>query len=223
MILVIQCAGTKRSDAGYLKTKNGRNVLFVADPAKTYKSPDRDDDVVYARPDDLADDGGTWRKQLERYNKSRRGNPLGLCRAFELYKDRIYRELVEQCGMEQTFILSAGWGMISAEYLTPCYDITFSQSERNTYKFRDTADSYEDFCHLPDGVDEPLVLFASKRYLPLFFDLTHSYRGRRIVFYYSKEAPKVPGCTYKRFETPKRTNWQYECAKAFLAGDFNLD
>jgi len=31
MIVVIQCAARKRSDAGYLKSPDGRPVIFVAD------------------------------------------------------------------------------------------------------------------------------------------------------------------------------------------------
>jgi hypothetical protein len=36
--------------------------------------------------------------------------------------------LVEKFGIEKVFILSAGWGLIRADFLTPNYDITFSGS-----------------------------------------------------------------------------------------------
>ena len=80
MIAVIQCAARKRVDAGFLQLKDGRRVLFVADPTS---APPRDG-WVYARPDDLSDDGTSWRDVLVRYNLSSRGNPLDLRRASDL-------------------------------------------------------------------------------------------------------------------------------------------
>ena len=52
---VIQCAGTKRSDAGYFVADDGRKVLFVADPATAPESQP----LRYARPDDETPAGHT--------------------------------------------------------------------------------------------------------------------------------------------------------------------
>ncbi len=43
MIVVIQCAARKRPDAGHLKSTDGRQVIFVADPdsAPAQSAPDR--------------------------------------------------------------------------------------------------------------------------------------------------------------------------------------
>jgi hypothetical protein len=57
---VIQCAARKQPDAGHLRDKDGRPVLFVADPANAPTDPD----IVHARPDDISDQGITWREQL---------------------------------------------------------------------------------------------------------------------------------------------------------------
>jgi len=55
-------------------------------------------------------------------------------------------------------------------------------------------------------------------YLPLFAKLTESVKGRRTVFYNSKNIPDLHGCTLRRFETDAKTNWHYLCANAFLDG-----
>ena len=72
---------------------------------------------------------------------------------------------------------------------------------------------------LPDAIDEPVVFFGSKDYVPLFEELTRSLKARRTVFYNSNTPPTAPGCSLVRFRTTTRTNWHYECAGAFLRGD----
>ena len=71
---------------------------------------------------------------------------------------------------------------------------------------------------LPPTSDEPILVFASKSYVPQFCSLTGSNTGETIVFYNAKEAPDVPpDWVLKKFEGAKRdTNWQYDCANAFL-------
>jgi hypothetical protein len=81
---------------------------------------------------------------------------------------------------------------------------------------RRKAESYCDFCMLPDDAEGPVVFFGSKEYVPLFAALTRSVKGEKRVFYNSSQRPVAPGCVLERFETRKRTNWQYECAAAFL-------
>jgi hypothetical protein len=143
---------------------------------------------------------------------------LGLLPAFELYENNIYRALVRRFGVANTYIISAGWGMINAAFLTPSYDITFSVSPEKLVRRRN-GDCYHDFCMLPDDAEEPVVFFGSKEYVPLFAALTRSVKGQKTVFYNSKQAPSAPRCVVKRYRTRTRTNWQYECALAFLRGD----
>jgi len=216
MIAIIQCAATKRSDAGNLRRQDGTKVIFVADPAKA----PADSEFVYARPDDVSDTGATWRQVLERYNSNPGNNPLGLLRAFELYENATYRRLVEHFGVAKTYILSAGWGLIGASFLAPDYDITFSAiaKQKAPWKFRRKAECYEDLCQLPADTDEPIVFFGGKDYVPLFCKLTGGVRSNRTIFYNASEPPEAPGCRLQRYSTTTKTNWHYECANAFLDG-----
>jgi hypothetical protein len=95
VIVIIQCAGSKRDGAGYLTTNDGRPVSFVAHPELAPPAAGR----LYARPDDQSDQGGSWREQLVAYNKTPGDNPLGLLPAFELYTNDIYHALVTRFGM----------------------------------------------------------------------------------------------------------------------------
>ena len=211
MIVVIQCAAAKRPDAGHLTLPDGKPVVFVADPA----AAPNDGACAYARPDDRAQTDRTWRDQLLSYNDVE-GNPLGLYQAYYLYENQIYGRLVDRFGPKNVYILSAGWGLISADFLTPYYDITFSQSAE-PYKRRRKADrSYRDFCMLPRDTHEQIIFFGGKDYVPLFCALTNATKGKRKVFYNSAQAPKAPGCVLERFDTPIKMNWHYECAKQFL-------
>jgi hypothetical protein len=218
--VVIQCAGSKHADAGCLRTTAGQQVLFVADPRLAPVTHD----FVYARPDDLAESSGeTWRQRLQRYNAGR-DNPLRLHRAFELYDNPVYRRLVQHYGVDNVFILSAGWGLIRADFLTPAYDITFSAAVRHVapYKLRRKTDAYHDFQQLPESSNEPVVFFGGKDYRPLFCALTAHVKGPRLVFFNSARVPAAVGCLFRRFETTTRTNWHYECASAFIEGAIKI-
>jgi hypothetical protein len=124
--------------------------------------------------------------------------------------------------VQNLYILSAGWGLIRANFLTPYYNITFSQTKKEQkYKRRRESDHYEDFAMLPTAIGEPIVFFGSKGYVGSFCSLTRGSRREKTVFYNAGRAPDAPGCVLKKFEDAKRdTNWQYDCANAFLDGAF---
>ncbi len=216
MKIVIQCAASKAADAGCLVDAEGRPVLFVAKPALAPHS----DTCRYAHPDDLAVPGKTWRDLLVEYNASGE-NPSGLLSAYRLYRHPVYRQLVEHYGIGKVFILSAGWGLIRADFLTAKYDITFSSSVEK-YKKRSKRDRYDDLCLLPNGDDEALVFIGGKGYLPLFCHLTQRYAGERFVFYNSSSPPATPGCTFIRYPTTTRTNWHYGCASDLMSGKIGV-
>lgn len=159
---------------------------------------------------------------LLQYNASPSRNPLNLYPAFQLYIHPAYGQLAKRFGIEKTYILSAGWGLITASFLTPFYDITFSKSAEK-YKWRKTSDSYRDLRMLPNDADEPIVFFGGQDYLPLFCELTKGVRGPRTVFYNSAQSPKAPGCSLIRYVTSTRTNWHYKCAKDFATGNVRAD
>ena len=177
---------------------------------------------VYARPDDISDTGISWRDQLLRYNREPGDNPLGLLPAWELYGNPAYGELSRKYGTDNLYILSAGWGLISASFLTPQYDITFSSSA-DRHKRRRAGDSYKDFAMLPVDTDEPVVFFLGKSYIDLACALTENIRGPRHLFYNLKVQPHAPGCHLRKYETRTRTNWHYECARAFMEQEAGLD
>lgn len=211
-IVVISCAGSKKDDAGHFKTDDGRKVMFVADPAKA----PRDSEGCYARPDDLSH-GLSWRDRLVEYNDRRRDNPLGLLRAGRLYANEIYSRLVERYGLDGFYVLSAGWGLIRADFLTPNYDITFSNNA-DAWNRRKAADRWKDLNMLSDDGEKPVMFFGGKAYVPLFCRLTEGYRGERKIWTRSQHLPDTPGCVVRPYRTNTRTNWHYECVGAYLDG-----
>ena len=190
--------------------------MFVADPGLA----PRGDDLLYAHPDDAAGIGTSWRDVLHEYNKDYKAspdkNPHDLLPAWQLYSPPTYKLLWDRF-REKLYILSAGWGLIRADFLTPNYDITFS-SARNVEKFkrRTRRATYRDFCLAPTVAAEPIVFFGGKKYVPLFCKLTAAAMGPRTV-YYAGSRPPAPCCTLRSFGKPF-TNWQYQCAEAFVRG-----
>jgi hypothetical protein len=217
VIVVIQCAAGKRAGAGRLVSADGKPVDFVADPGAAPSDRGR----AYARPDDFCGGATSWRHMLLKYNRQRQDNPLGLYAAYRLYENRTYQRLADRFGLSKLYILSAGWGLIAASFLTPYYDITFNQSA-DSYKRRRKGDSYADFHMLPDNTEEDILFFGGKDYLPLFCSLTRSIRAPKTAFYNSAQRPQLTGCSLVRFDTTTRTNWHYECVNAFLDGDTGI-
>ena len=217
MIVVIQCAAKKKPEAGHLRRRDGQKVLFVAEPAAAPASTTH----AYARPDDISDTGVSWRAALLGYNNNPGNNALGLVPAWRLYENPSYALLANHCGLGGLYILSAGWGLIAADFLTPAYDITFRASV-DKYKRRRNKDRYDDLRMLPADTTEPVVFFGGKDYVGLFCSLTGDIKAPRHLFYNSANSPDAPGCTLRRFQTRTRTNWHYECAKAFMDGTINI-
>ena len=223
LIVVIPCAGTKAAGAGHLTLPSGRPVKFVADPGAAPKSPM----MSYRHPDDAAPSGRSWRQVLVEYNRAAHDNPLSLLPAWRLYEPprypRVYADLVEACGMNNVFILSAGWGLVSAGFLLPNYDITFAAQAKD-YKRRRTHDRYEDFAMLRAAADDRTVVFlGGNSYVPSFSALTEEVSARRIVFHYSRHAPRAVGCERRRFEHGDRRTWHYQCAYALMRGEIGLE
>jgi hypothetical protein len=107
-------------------------------------------------------------------------------------------------------------GSYQRGFSDPAYDITFSPQAKK-FARRRKRDAFCDLSLLPATTTKQVVCFASKEYVPLFAALTHTVSGERIVFYNSMTPPAAPGCKLVRFETRTKTNWQYECAAAFLS------
>jgi hypothetical protein len=211
VIGVIQCASRKQPEAGHLHTADGSRVVFVAQPDRAPAEPG----TFYAHPDDLTESGLSWREELLKYNRTPEHNPLGLLPAWELYAHPTYRALAGHFQVPQLFVLSAGWGLIKGNFLTPYYDITFAAGAE-AFKKRGKADKYGDFMMLPD--DQDVVFFGAREYVPLFCALTKGLSAKRTVFYRAAREPEAAGCELRRYITEARTNWHYLCAKDFVAG-----
>lgn len=217
MIVVISCAGRKKPEAGYFRRGDGKRVMFVGNPELAPEGSG----FVCARPDDPSDTGASWRERLVGYNADHSDdNPFGLLPAGHLYADRTYSRLVDHYGLDGFYILSAGWGLIRADFLTPQYDITFSHQAKE-YQRRRQGEPWCDLNCLPAETTEPVVFFGAKDYVPLFCRLTEKVAAPRIVWHRSAVPPTAPGCCFRRYETATRTNWHYECVHKFLNGELD--
>jgi hypothetical protein len=190
VIVVIQCAASKAHGAGHLLMAPARvPVIFVAHP----EIAPVDDEHVHARPDDDCGGGKSWRDVLMDYNNNPGGNSLGLLPAYRLYANPVYERLVDKLDIASVYILSAGWGLIRGDFLTPYYDITFSASARgdDAYKRRRKADRHEDFRMLPDETADEVLFFGGKDYIPLFCKLSAGVKSKRTVFYSSARCARL--------------------------------
>jgi hypothetical protein len=208
--LIIACAGSKQREGGYFRDSEGRRIKFVAQP---HLAPDGNN-VRFGHPDDSSN-GKTWRELVDEYNATYRANsnhnPYGLFPAYQLYTPKgqwssIYRNLVNSFGKENVFILSAGWGLIASDFLTPQYDITFSKNSKiEPYKKRAQRDDSRDFCQLQAGPEDELFLFAGTEYTQIFHRLTKQMPVMRKHIY-----------TYDSMRTQNKYTWYYQYAADFI-------
>ena len=146
-------------------------------------------------------------------------NPDCLLAAADLYGPPVYRRLLHHVGRENFFILSAGWGLISADFLLPDYDITFS-SQSEPWKRRTSRDRFADFVQLTQADivdDESVYFFGGKDYLPLYRHLTHTLVARKVIYFASQNIRTHEAFEYIRYGS-SGTNWHYRCAADFIEG-----
>ena len=206
----------KEPEAGYLRGRDGKEVVFVADPDAAPYGVSH----VYARPDDVSDTGASWRTMLCEYNSVPRDNPRGLLPAWRLYENPIYGLLAEHCGPERFYILSAGWGLIRSDFLTPVYDVTFSPGAEK-YKRRRKKDQYDDFNLLPKETGDDIVFFGGKDYVGLFCALTDGVKGLGISGATRKARRKRPAaCCGGSTRRPEPTGTM-SAPEPLLKGKFN--
>ena len=226
-IIVIQCAKGKRSDAGHMTvdmTKDGGEVLFVADPASALQC----DSVIYEHPDATAPSGRSWRDELRDYNDQWRrracDNPLRLRPAWELYKKPAYRLLKGYFGIENLYILSAGWGLVAADFLLPNYNITFSSSpevHKANQRIWCANSDYRDFKMIPKEESRHVVFLGEEDYVQPFCHLTNGVAWRTVIFDSNRQPPDARGCKFKLKSWPNE-RWHYECARQIVSGEFSV-
>lgn len=214
MKIIIQCAGAKQPHANYTGFHQQGQYIeeFLAHPNA--------DHLHCAHPDFVCANGITWREQIAQYNEANSAtNPQYLSKAYELYVPAAYSNLVAEFEVENVYILSAGWGLIRADYLIPYYDITFSSSAKAHQRRRDN-DQYKDFNHLA-GNTEPLIFLGGISYQPLLFQLTKQLDCDIRLVYRSAQTPSLPKNAKARymtryFDTPQLINWHYSAANALI-------
>lgn len=223
MIVAIQCASTKCPDAGRLRSDAGQDVAFVANPELAPSN----EGILWAHPDGASNGAGvSWRQRLVDLGPAE-AKARGLFPAHQLYAPGAYRRLVEALGQEQVYILSAGWGLVRADFPLPAYDITFS-AQADGYKRRRPRDVYQDFMQVEPDQAGPLVFLGGKDYLPLFKALALNLPMPKVVVFRSDPAdvaarPRVDGdWTYLPFRTDRKTNWHYAAAEALCADPDSL-
>lgn len=221
MKAIVQCCAKKAADAGTLRTDDGRAVTFVARPE--LKTPATSE--FLARPDDqIPGVSISWRERLEAYNREFEktgANPHRLLPAWRLYEPNAYGCLQSRFTSKNLYILSAGWGLVGADYLLPTYDVTFSGNvgEKKWCK-RGKRDAYRDFRQLQPKdcqPQEPVYCFCTKEYLPLLYASVTQLDIRLVVYFTSDAISRESGVEYIEYGR-KYTNWQYECVQDWLAG-----
>jgi hypothetical protein len=165
----------------------------------------------------------TWRDLVKEQNHP------DLVPAYSLYHRDIYRDLHNEFG-SHFYILSAGWGIIKADFKIPVYNITYSR-DPGFPEHAKRIDNYgwEDFNHLQDDVvkfdpDSEIILFAGSSYVPPFRDMTRSivsflHRKRiKITIKYKRQTVPQPGDGFKYdyYSTNLNRIWYYKAAEKFL-------
>lgn len=216
MKIIIQCASRKHKKAPTFKLDDGRNVTFVAQPDLVESRGDQ----FFCRPDDIkvTETQESWRAYLTKYNNEGT-NRAELMRAGDLYCVEEYQTLIKKFGYEDIYILSAGWGLIRADFLIPFYDITFC-TKAEKHLIRRSNDKYADYNHLIENLnpDEDIYFFGGLDYLPLYYRLTQQIQGRKVIYYCSKNLKMKTGYHYIKYSHPKgrNTNWHLGCIMDFI-------
>lgn len=215
MRFVIQCASKKQKGAPSLVAPDGRRVEFVADP--TAGAPPSG--VLWARPDDpMPRAAPTWRQELTRLVASGEAVRTFLP-AWRLYRPAAYGMLVEAFGVERVYVLSAGWGLVRADFPLPNYDITFSSNADEANRRR-KMHRFQDFMQLAPGSTESVAFIGGKDYLPLFEELTGSLPARKLVLHRvppnsTPRQVRIDGLwTHIPYPTSTCTNWHYGAVAA---------
>ena len=170
----------------------------------------------------------SWRQKLDEYNQQfqRTGeNPWNLLPASQLYTPRepysnIYSNLVERYRPENVYILSAGWGLIGSNFLTPNYNVTHGgQDPMNSRRGKDVV---RDFNHLTlhaGGTERPIIFIGGSKYVRQFCKLTETFGCRKVVFYCGQRPSLPPGYTPIGYigDSSART-WVYQCARDLIGG-----
>ncbi|GHV27556.1 hypothetical protein AGMMS4952_09440 [Spirochaetia bacterium] len=194
-IVIMQCCAAK-DNAKYLKD-GGRDVHFVA-------NPNCGTEKFYKRPDDKSLSGKTYREIVDLQSNENLSEAYSIYTPNNPYKD-IYKELFEKFG-KRLYILSAGWGIVRAEFKLPSYDITFNAGA-GKLKHRNHSDAgYKDYNHLAldfPANPPPVICIGS-----------HGYQEQ-----YKKLMGRSPDKDMPTFAWDNNYTRYYETARRVIKGD----
>jgi hypothetical protein len=220
--IVFICASKKKPNSDLKIGKDIIKFRTISNPAVNEYKPDDIINQAYLntlkniKGIELAN-GSTWRDLIQKNNKQ--GNPLKLYKAFELYKDNIYRNLYNRFG-DRFYILSAGWGLVKSDTPLPNYDITFVVKNKISINtLRQGQAVYKDFNHL-DNNSEDVIFIGTPGYLKLFYQLTKRLIYRKIVFWKGQNALNIPlpndTFNLRQYKTKNNSSWWKELAKNII-------
>jgi hypothetical protein len=215
--IVFICAKQKKPNSDLKIRNNIIRFRAISKPAANEFNPDDIISKTYLNElNNLTGfklvNGSTWRDLINK--NSKKGNPLKLRKAYELYKEEIYRDLYTRFG-DRFYILSAGWGLVRSDMPLPKYDITFNnESPINT--IRKSQLRYKDFNHLSQNIED-IIFIGIPSYLKLFYELTGPLICRKIVFWKGQNAQKIllPNNSFelRYFKSNNNRNWYKILAK----------
>lgn len=234
-IVIIQCAGSKTQS--FWRYGNQR-IIFVAN-SKHYRERFPASGPTPFEPDDQVPGSSvTWRQIFLDYHQHKKKPDIlrdadELPEAWKLYSDPTYQILFEKF-KSNFYILSAGWGLVRADFRLPPYDITFSSANNTPAHAKISSirllSKLKPFGYNPlhsvVGKESMIYFFGGAKYRALLYYYTDCIPGTKVIYYRSNEKPRERSMSegyrftnYTPQNPQKRTNWQYECARRFTNGE----
>ncbi len=208
--------------------KHNNTHISVNNQTIKFKAVSNPGNFEFLPDDPKPNDNCTWRKWVE----DNQNNAAIPALAYNLYSPRnpfndAYVNL-NNAFNNRFYILSAGWGLVKANYRLPNYDITFSvDNPENLRVFQNPNPPYNDFNHLTNnhnevliGRNEDIVFMGGRAYIEQFISLTENSINKKLIYYFGINPPAqvLPqGFSYRKYFHPDATNytWYY-----FLAQDY---
>jgi hypothetical protein len=176
--------------------------------------------TYYGLDDRIRYENKTWRELII---NGQNDPSLNLIKAYRLYKPKIAPSIYEDFYKEfdnSFYILSAGWGIIRADFRIPAYDITFSTAPKvPEYARRNVDHVWTDINHLKEDIDNgkyapdsKIILFAGKDYLLHFRRMTQSISYKKKILVYANDESengkviKDGWFVYENYFTTMKTN-----------------
>jgi hypothetical protein len=147
-----------------------------------------------------------------------------LCAAGELYSNPVYEEVREFCNQNghNLYILSAGWGLVSATTRLPAYDVTFSNQAQREKRITTAQRLRQPYLNELASLKTETHVFLPSKYLQFFVGMGMGMRNLRVHW-----GRHLPEATYDMLGVPAEnvvrvdvnnanTNWHYNAINAFI-------